>query len=410
MRTVILFMLLCLELNANSQPFKKEISFQAISSPTLVRVELDNEIYAESSRGYSDLRLHTSHGVEGYFVKSILQPKEVATSKVLTASHYNREQATLIYTFSKPFDVEKIILNIEDRNFESTFDLYADGKLLVKETKIFDYSRETGNRNFTIHIPKTNAKELKIVYHLDQTTSFYKKYKDVEILSQYLSIKSIRCINTNRREKEVLKSTVIPLESTTLKEGKSTYFFKSDMIPFSKITLNVSEKNFKRRAYLYASDNNKTWHSVTTFSLFASTFNHQLHNSATTTVRAKYLKFEIENRDNKPLTIPTIKIETLPKNLYFIAEPNASYRLYFGDKKLQRPHYELSQLVDETTPYVQGYFKKREQLEVQKEKVVEKEVSFLEQYKKSLFIVVILLTLGVMGYIAFVLLGKRSLE
>jgi len=368
---------------------------------------LDNEIYAYSNHDFSDIRLKSTNETEGYFIQSVQQPKQVSTSKQLTASHYNRKKTTFLYIFAKPFDVETIILNIEDRNFESTFDVYADGTLLVKDVKIFDYSRETGNRNFTIHIPKTKTKELKIVYHLDKTTSFYKKYRNVEILTQYLSIKSIRCLNTNQSKKSHLLTTTIPLESNTLKEKKSTYFFKSNNIPFSKLTVMVDNKNFKRSAYLYASDNNTTWHLVTRFSLFASTFNHQLHHSVNVTTRAKYLKIDIENGDNKPLEISTINIETLPKNLYFIAQVNETYKLYFGDKKLPKPYYELESLVDSSTPTIKGVFSPIEKLKVQKKPIIEKKISFFEQHKKELFTVVILLTLGVMGYIAFILLRKH---
>ena len=408
MKTLLTFLLLTLTLTANTHPFKKEISFNEISAPTLVKVELDNAIYAHSSHNYSDLRVASTQGVEGYFIQSQTAPKAVTTSQRLTATHYNREKATLLYTFAQPFDVEKIILNIEDRNFESTFDVYVDGALVVKEVKIFDYSRETGNQNFTITLPKVKAKRLKIVYHLDQTTSFYKKYRDIEQLTHYLTIKSIRCLNHNQRAKRTLKSTTIPLASSTLKEGKSSYIFKTNSIPFSQLTIKTLEKNFNRNAHLYTSDDNQTWHSLTHFSLFASTFNHQQQTSVTVTGRAKYLKVEIKNGDNQPLTLLSISLESLPKNLYFIAQPSESYTLYFGDTKLPKPHYELAQLVDENTPYVQGVFKKIKKLEVEKESIPK--VSFFEQHKKSLFMAVILLTLGVMGYIAFVLLGKRSRE
>ena len=391
---------------ANTQPYKKDIVFETVSKATLVQVELDNEVYANSSYDYRDVRLQSKSGVEGYFIRSHAT-KNVVNQKRLTASSYDRENTKLTYTFKEPFDVEQIDLNIKDRNFESRVDVYADGKLVLENQKIFDYSNETGNRNFHLSIPKQKVKTLSIVYHLDETTSFYKKYQNLRELSKYLTIRSATFSNSNRA-KELLNRTEIKTQMRSVDEKKkqSSYLFKTDNIAFSKLIVKVKEKNFKRSGIVYLSYNGKEWKRFKNFTLFESSLSQEKNVLIDFAARIKYIKLVLNNADNKPLNIEAVELVSEPSYLYFIANPNEQYALYFGDKNLTKPSYELGSLVKATDPFVKGEFGKLEKLEVDEVKVVEEKVSFFETYKEQLFILGMLLAVGVLGYVAFGLLGR----
>ena len=403
MKSIILIAFLSVAVFANTQPYKKEIVLEKVTKPTLVKVALDNEIYKHATNSYKDVRLHSKSGVEGYFIKS-LSTKNIENQKTLTATAYDRKDAKLTYTFREPFDVEKISLNIEDRNFESSVDVYADGKVVAKNEKIFDYASETGTQNFTIKIAKKKVKELSIVYHLDETTSFYKKYKNLKEMKKYLTIKSIRVSNSNKVEDVWNKTEVALYKSSTDEEKKEkSYIFKTDNIPFSKIYVNTLEKNFKRSGQLFLSDDEKKWHSVKRFSILESSLNNQTHKFISGSHRAKYLKLVLFNADNKPLTIESLKLFTKPSYIYFIASKNEKYSLYFGDKNLTKPFYELESLVSNSDIAIEAKFTKLEALKVTK---VSNKVSFFEVYKEQIFIFGMLLALGVLGYVAFGLLKR----
>ncbi len=403
MKKIILLALLSVGLFANTQPYKKEIVLDEIIKPTLVQVELDNEIYKNTAYDYRDIRLKSQRGVEGYFIKS-LSKDHIVNNKTLTATSYDREKAKLTYKFKKPFEIEKIKLNIEDRNFESTVDVYADGKLLLKNQKVFDYSNETGNQNFVLKIPKVKVKKITVVYHLDQTTSFYKKYQNLREMSKYLTIKSVTFSNFNKA-KNVFNKTEIKLERSSVDENKkeTCYVFKTNDVPFSKIVVNFKEENFKRSGQLYVSADAEKWQSFKSFSLLSSTLNQQSHKNILVNARTKYLKLVLYNADNKPLNIENIELFTTPTYLYFIANPNEAYTLYFGDKNLTNPSYELKSLVSANDLAMKATFSKLEALDVTK---VVDEVSFFEEYKEYVFMVAILLALIVLGYVAFGLLGR----
>lgn len=336
MKKIILMLLLSVGLFANTQPYKKEILLEDVSKPTLVQVELDNEIYKNTAYDYRDVRLQSKSGAEGYFIKS-LSEEHIVNQQTLTATTYDRKNAKLTYKFKEAFDIEKIKLNIEDRNFESTVDVYVDGKLIVQNEKIFDYSNETGTQNFIIKITKVKAKELTIVYHLDQTTSFYKKYQNLREMSKYLTIKSATFSNNNELER-VWNNTAIKTYSTTVDEKKreTSYLFKTEGIPFSKIAVNVQEENFKRSGQLYISSEGKQWQHMKSFSLSSSTLSQEKNKIIELNSRTQYVKLVLFNADNKSLNIAKIELFTTPSYFYFIANPHDEYSLYFGDKNLTK--------------------------------------------------------------------------
>jgi len=384
---------------AYEQPYRKLISFKTVSKPTLIRVKFDMELYNYTADDYRDIRLKNKYGIEGYVLKSY-QSKNIENQKTLTAQSYSRAEGKLTYLFKKPFDVEKIVLNIEDKNFESLVDVFVDGKQLISKHKVFDYSAETGIHNFSIEIPKTKVKELVILYHLDKTTSFYKKYQYLRKMRQYLTVKSATFLNTNKIQKEWDRQT-INLMSMETKEKETSYLFQTEYLPFSKLEPLIIQKNFNRKGRLYSSNDGITWHLINQFSLSLSTLNNEKRKNILGSSRAKYIKIVIENEDNKPLSIEKLTLFTMPLYLYFIATPKESYELYFGNKNLFKPKYEIEHLFTRNTDYTVATLSGKFSLPHNNV-----DVSFFEKYKEIIFIVVVLLSLGIMGYIAFGLLKR----
>jgi len=278
--------------------------------------------------------------------------------------------------------------------------------LVAKDRKIFDYSDETGTRNFIIKIPKVKVKELKVVYHLDKTTSFYKKYRDLKEISKYLTIRDVTVFNNNS-VKEVYDTTEIEVLKSMLNAEKkeSSYVFATQNIPFDNFEIDVLEKNFNRSGKLYLSVDGKSWRAFKSININASSLNHTEHKSVRMTAKIPYIKIVLKNEDNKPLHIAKIKLHTTTQYLYFIANPKEKYALYFGDKDLRKPSYEIENLVSNREIAIEAKMGNLEALEVTKKSVPK--VSFVEKYKEQLFMFGMVLALLVMGYIAFGLL-KRS--
>jgi len=403
MKKIMLLICLSVGIFANTQPYKKDIVLEELNETMLVQVSLDNAFYQHTSKNYSDVRLHSTKGVEGYFIAPYYQ-KYFLNQQSLKANLYDRKNATLTYLFKEPFEIEEIKLHIEDRNFESSVDVYVDDVLVLEDGKIFDYSNETGGRNFTLKIEKVKAKKVTIVYHLDQTTSFYKKYKDLKELSQYLTIKSATFSN-HMKAHSVFEHSVIMLHSNKTKKKVSSYLFKTKNIPFSEIELNIAEKNFKRSGELYSSEDGEKWRYHKSFTLESSTITGRSDTRIHFKIRTPYLMLKLHNQDNKALNIKSIKLFTVPNYLYFLADKGEKYTLYFGDKNLTTPSYELKSLVNRDSLSVKATLSKIEHLKVN---VIKNNYLFFEENKKTLFIFVIFLSISVMAYIAFGLLKKEE--
>ncbi len=406
MRHIFLLLLFTIVSMANTQPYEREITLPKVTKPTLVELKLDNTIYEHSSLNLHDIRLLSQEGTEGYFIRSH-QNKIVENQKRLYPSLYNRDKAELTFKFKKLFDIERIVLHIEDRDFESLFDVYGDGKLLVKNYQLFDYSSETGTQNFTIKIPKSSVKNLVIHYHLDKTTSFYKKYQKIQKARQYLTIKSALFSNSNKNKEPLEEESEIKLLKVETKEKESRYTFATKQIPFSKLEPMIEEKNFNRDATIYLSNKKKEWKFLSHFNITASLLNHKNNKVAYSSGKAKYLQIRIDNQDNNPLTIKAIKLFTKPKYLCFITNPNSYYKVQYGDISLNTPHYEVANLVDYNTPFIIGKFQEERELKVENHI---KKISFLEQHKQLLITLFLLLAVGILGYIAFGLLKRTELD
>ena len=216
----------------------------------------------------------------------------------------------------------------------------------------------------------------------------------------------MRFSNSNTTEHNIVwNKTKIKLQESRVDEKRreTSYIFKTDNIPFAKLFVSLKEQNFKRSGVVYVSNDAKEWRRVKNFTLFASSLSQEEKRVIDLSVRIKYLKLVFYNADNKSLTIDVLELFTKPSYLYFIANRNEAYALYFGDVSLKKPSYKLKSLVKGSTPFVKAKFKKLEVLEVP---VVVDEVSFFEAYKEKLFILGMLLALAVLGYVAFGLLKR----
>jgi hypothetical protein len=209
--------------------------------------------------------------------------------------------------------------------------------------------------------------------------------------------------SNHNKKKRLLEKHYVELLSFETKEKVSSYIFKVDNIPSEQLEFMLREKNFKREARVYASNDLKKFRYLKGFSISSSTVNRSSNLTVALKNRSRYLKIELENKDNKPLNVEALNVLTKPSYLYFIAEPNEHYGLYFGDKNLEQPSYELKSIVNKRDIYKVRTFSKVEKLEVT---MVVDELSFFEKYKETLFILLLLVVVGIMSYIAFSLLKR----
>ena len=377
-----------------TQPYSKEIVVDKISNPTLVKLKLDSDIYLYCNKNFEDIRVYSQDEEIGYFIEKV--NKRIENRQTLKASNYDRENTTLTYIFNKPFKVEDIKLNIENLNFETKVSVYIDDKLEIVDKSIYDYSNETGNKNFSLKIEPKIVKKISIKYDL-KNTKYFTKTK-----SKYLIIPSTSFFNYSM-EKIDYDKTKLSILNKSIKNEISSYIFDAKNIDFSYLEIEALEKNYLREGIIYVSADNKNWRRVKHFNISKSNITQKKQDKINLNRRTRYIKIDIIDNNNNSLTIPTINILTQANYLYFLASKAKSYEIYFGDKTLSKASYDLKKLVGNTTSSVNismGELKKH------KIKEIVKKESFLEKYKDIIFIFIILLAVIVLLYIAFILIKK----
>ena len=58
----------------------------------------------------------------------------------------------------------------------------------------------------------------------------------------------------------------------------------------------------------------------------------------------RYLRLVIHDEDSPPLTVQEVKVWGLWRRLVFVADPQQSYKLYYGNKEAQRPSYDIERV------------------------------------------------------------------
>jgi hypothetical protein len=63
-------------------------------------------------------------------------------------------------------------------------------------------------------------------------------------------------------------------------------------------------------------------------------------------VNFRHLQFRIQNQDDRPLTVADVKLFRRPMHVIFQTQAGASYRLYVGNPRAERPRYDLARFAD----------------------------------------------------------------
>ena len=107
------------------------------------------------------------------------------------------------------------------------------------------------------------------------------------------------------------------------------------------------DENFNREVAIYQSSDKVNWQSVGQGYIF--NYNTPKFVGANLDVKYRetdkqYLKIEIFNGDNKPISIDNISVKTILRSIVFQYGADVtsdSYRLYYGNSKADFPQYDL---------------------------------------------------------------------
>lgn len=119
-------------------------------------------------------------------------------------------------------------------------------------------------------------------------------------------------------------------------------------VPNYRLTINVSDVNFYREVTLETSIDRENWSTIMQRAeIYAFDTPKFVGKSLTITypeTTSRYLRLVIHDEDSPPLTIQEANVWGLWRRLVFVADPQQSYKLYYGCAEAQRPTYDIERL------------------------------------------------------------------
>jgi hypothetical protein len=315
----------------------------------LVKVILDQEVFGASNKDLGDLRITDVTGTDvpykliverDVFSEENIYPVRVLNNSYSAQNGYN----VFIIDFGQGGMLNssfKIVTSSE--NFKRTVEVsggddMASWNVLKRNGYVYDYTDRAGNfkaQNTSVDYPENAYRyiqvkifaggEAPLIVSGAQVSRITKKEKKEIVLNPAYETNE----NSDKRTTEV----IVDLE----KNGW----------PTSGVVMVSPDENFNREVLVYESDNKADWQSVGQGYIFnydTPKFvgdNLDINYSETS---KQYLKIEIFNGDNRPISISDLSTKTVLRSIVFqygIGTTGDAYRLYYGNPAADFPDYDL---------------------------------------------------------------------
>lgn len=312
----------------------------------LVRVALDDEVFAGTGKNLSDLRVIDSDNREIPY-KIVAgrerQAQENLPVTVTNSSYVPGQSASAVLDLGTRGKLtNRLTIRTGAENFRrnvvvSGSDDAVSWNILRSDGYIFDYTDKKGNfksQNTTVPYPDATWRYLKVEISDDGSGPVRIEGATVQQFVSEAGRESVRQPQYRLSEDAAKRITLI-----TVDLGASG-------LPASKLSLSASGTNFNRAVYVSSSSNEKDWHPVGqgyVFRYATPKFTGENLNLNFSETNTRFLKLEIINRDNEPLSVSGISVHSIYRDILFQAVAGKTYRLFYGNREALGPEYDLEQ-------------------------------------------------------------------
>lgn len=315
-----------------------------ITAGGLVRVILDEEVFAKAKYDLSDLRVIAEDNKETPFKMSIsrtLGKTEQFYPVLINNSYQPGKFTSVILDFKdKGSSVNRLTINTLSENFQRNVIIYGsddrtEWSIIKEDGYIYDYTDRKGN-----------AKSANTTLNFSDSIFRYLKLEISDPENQPIKINSVIAVRyVPDNVKEVEKTPAMEkINRTANKTSEIILDLGSNGIPTNKIKLTASDSNFDRFLSVYSSFNNTNWRLLDNGYIFR--YNTVKFNGENLTINFpetndRYIKVIIANKDNDPLNIISAVTYTIFREIIFQAETGKAYKLYYGNNNARFPEYDL---------------------------------------------------------------------
>jgi len=313
---------------------------------------LDPATFTHTGRNLASLRLYNGESPIPYAI-NYAEPIQ-SYAKSITPLNLGLNGGTTTFDAAMPDGpYSSLDLAIDAKNFIATVRVTGSQTQSGPTTSlgaytIFDFTRQNLGRSTVLHLPASDFRYLHFridgPIHPDQITGL-NTGRLLASQPQYVTISVTNSAQQQNRD-TLIKFTVppdVPVDRILFAPGRQPVNFSRN------VTVTVA------RTSPPSTDTEQPPPPITTSGdilRIHSTQNNRKIDEEHLAIDAPYQTFNsatkwtiaIHNLDDAPISIESVSLQMIARNLCFQAQPGASYNLYYGDAALNAPHYDYATL------------------------------------------------------------------
>jgi len=316
-------------------------------------VPIDATTFVHAAPQLSDLRLFHD-GQETPFVLRFATPV-VATTRTMTPLNLGQRSGHVVFDAAMPEgSYSEVDLDLSAHDFIATVNVFGsqlqtgNAQTKLGSYTIFDYTREKLGRSTMLHLPESDFRYLH--FQIDGP----------------LKPEDVTGLDLGRADEAKMKYVTVAETGNVAQKDRATLieFALPANVPVDRVEFVVGTQppNFSRDVMVTVtpqksnqSGESREVEPVTSYGSILRL--HGPHNGrrideermsvdapVSVTVNATNWAVKVDNDDDAPLAIQSVRVQMLERTLCFDAAPGANYIVYYGDPARSVPRYDYAKL------------------------------------------------------------------
>ncbi|MCA9062656.1 MAG: DUF3999 family protein [Planctomycetaceae bacterium] len=363
-------------------PWSRQVSLPDLEGEQLVAIPLDDTVYEHTRTDLHDVRILTAAGDA---VPSLIRRRSTTEDQTVarrwTAKNVelrpDADQIELFFSLEKEDPpVTSLTVDTPLVNFEQHIEVWqtadAAGTIepkLLAGSLLFDYSQYMNVRRLTVALPENDGRSFRLVLKtptaeqqssLKLLTRELQGGNETKTTEQFLVERRPFRIDRIQLENARVTTTVTgyrnqPWDITVSpaaddpKEHQTLMEMTTHRQPIGQLQVETKSTNFSRRVNLQQKvtlrDGTQDWNNIATSTIQRFAFEGVEDEKLTIEfppVRAEHLRLVIHNLESPPLAITGLTASGAQEEVLFLATPDQSYQLQYGDLTADAASYDLA--------------------------------------------------------------------
>lgn len=330
--------------------FKPIVVPTDLSGENLVEAASDLEVFAHAAPALQDLRIIETETTREVPYKLLVERGEQRRGSlpvnIVDLGHIPGQYTSFVADLGREGALHnELEVRTTSRNFQQR--VVVEGSpdaetwaVLEDEAQIFDFTIE--ERNF-------NARDTRVRY--PTSTSRYLRvrvHNGGEPPLEVTGAVAYFAQNLPPREMDVPASLTGLEEIVEKRQTRLVLDLGTQGFPSNRLLVTTPQENFYRQVSLDGSNDRDTWFllepSEDIYAFNTPTFVGSKLEISYPETGFRYFRLTISNEDNPPLPVSGARAFGALRKLVFAAEPENTYRLYYGNPLSRAPSYELERI------------------------------------------------------------------